>query len=153
MSLFHVHKPGQAKLSRMVTLLSGLFLVAWGGRSLLRALPTFWPSLGDSINQTWGGATDKDAWHVNVVLFNEKLSVAFLVAAILVVGLSLWWWRFLNKERWAETLIDMANARGGDDNCTVVVAFVVDGDDVSWEDDADSFAEPVPGGAAFNAGI
>lgn len=52
-----------------------------------------------------------------------------------------------------ETLIDMANARGGDDNCTVVVAFVVDGDDVSWEDDADSFAEPVPGGAAFNAGI
>lgn len=91
----------------MITLLSGLFLVAWGSRSLLRALPTPWPWFGDSVNQVWGGAADKDAWRVNAVLFDEKLSVAFLVAAVLFVGLSLWWWRFLNKERWAETLIDM----------------------------------------------
>ena len=38
------------------------------------------------------------------------------------------------------------------DNCTVVVAYVVDADDVAWDDDAEAFKEPVPGGAAFNAG-
>ena len=52
-----------------------------------------------------------------------------------------------------EILIDLANSRGGDDNCTVVVTFVADADDVAWEDDVDAFAEPVPGGAAFNAGM
>jgi serine/threonine protein phosphatase PrpC len=52
-----------------------------------------------------------------------------------------------------ETLIDMANSRGGDDNCTVVVAYVVDAEDVSWDADDDAFKEPVPGGAAYNAGM
>jgi len=53
-----------------------------------------------------------------------------------------------------ETLIEMANARGGDDNCTVVVAYVVDAEDVAWEDDSEIFKEPpIPGGAAFNAGL
>ena len=51
-----------------------------------------------------------------------------------------------------ETLIDLANSRGGDDNITVVVAYVVDADDVVWDDDAEAFKETVPGGAAFNAG-
>lgn len=52
-----------------------------------------------------------------------------------------------------ETLIEMANSRGGDDNCTVVVAYVVDAEDVAWEDDSAAFNEPpVPGGAAYNAG-
>ena len=53
-----------------------------------------------------------------------------------------------------EALIEMANSRGGDDNITVVVAYVVDAEDVAWEDDSDAFKEPpVPGGAAFNAGV
>jgi len=51
-----------------------------------------------------------------------------------------------------EILIDMANSRGGDDNCTVIVAYVVDADDVAWQDDAEFFKETVPGGAALNAG-
>ena len=51
-----------------------------------------------------------------------------------------------------EILIDMANSRGGDDNCTVVVAYVVDVDDVSWQDDAATFQDATTGGAAFNAG-
>lgn len=50
-----------------------------------------------------------------------------------------------------EILIDLANSRGGDDNSTVVIAFVVDGEDVSWQDDAELFKETIPGGAAFNA--
>jgi protein phosphatase len=52
-----------------------------------------------------------------------------------------------------EILIDLANSRGGDDNCTVIVAYVVDGDDVAWDDDAEMFKEAIPGGAAFNAVI
>lgn len=52
-----------------------------------------------------------------------------------------------------EILIDLANSRGGDDNCTVVLGFVADAEDVAWEDDAETFKEPVPGGAAYNAGI
>jgi protein phosphatase len=42
-----------------------------------------------------------------------------------------------------EVLIDMANSRGGDDNITVVAATVVRPEDVSWDDDADAFADPV----------
>ncbi len=52
-----------------------------------------------------------------------------------------------------EILIDLANSRGGDDNCTVVVTFVAEAEDVAWEKDDGAFAEPVPGGAAFNAGM
>jgi PPM family protein phosphatase len=52
-----------------------------------------------------------------------------------------------------EILIDMANARGGDDNCTVVVGYIVDADDVTWGDDAETFQEAIPGGAAHNAGL
>ena len=110
MSFFAVHKPGQARLSRMVTLLSGLFLIVWGCRSLMRALsdPSIWGKGGLAINQ-WlvGEAADADAWRVNAVLFDEKLSVAFLIGAVLMVTLCVWWWRFLNREKWADLLIDM----------------------------------------------
>jgi len=50
-----------------------------------------------------------------------------------------------------EILIDLANARGGDDNITVVLAYIADGDEVRWEDGAVN-EPPIPGGAAFNAG-
>jgi preprotein translocase SecE subunit len=106
-SLFRPYKPGQAKLSRTIALLSGLFLIFWGARSLMRAIPTFWPSAGDSLNQLMEGASDREAWRVNAVLFDEKLSPAFLAAALIIVLGSFWWWRFLNRERWADLLIDM----------------------------------------------
>lgn len=51
-----------------------------------------------------------------------------------------------------EVLIDLANQRGGDDNITVVLAYIADGDEVTWDDGADA-QEPIPGGAAFNAGV
>jgi protein phosphatase len=50
-----------------------------------------------------------------------------------------------------EILIDLANSRGGDDNCTVLVAYVVDGEDVAWQDDAEYFKDATNGGAAHNA--
>jgi serine/threonine protein phosphatase PrpC len=50
-----------------------------------------------------------------------------------------------------EILIDLANSRGGDDNCTVLVAYVVDGEDVAWQDDAEYFKDSTNGGAAHNA--
>lgn len=50
-----------------------------------------------------------------------------------------------------EVLIDLANQRGGDDNITVVLAYVADGDEVAWDDGA-AAVPPTPGGAAFNAG-
>jgi protein phosphatase len=51
-----------------------------------------------------------------------------------------------------EILIDLANQRGGDDNITVVLAYVADADEVAWDDGA-APQEAVPGGAAFNAGM
>lgn len=107
MSLFKVYKPGQARLSRSITLFSGLFLIAWGCRSLMRAIPAVWPDGGSSINTLFLGASDRDGWRANIVILNEKLSPALLIAAVLLVLLSLWWWRFLNKEKWADLLIDM----------------------------------------------
>jgi PPM family protein phosphatase len=50
-----------------------------------------------------------------------------------------------------EVLIDLANQRGGDDNITVVLAYVADGEEVTWADGSEG-KEPIPGGAAFNAG-
>jgi preprotein translocase SecE subunit len=106
-SILKAYKPGQAKLSRTIALLSGLFLIVWAGRSLLRTIPSFWPAGGDALNQTWYRAPEAEAWRVNAVVVNEKLSPASLIAAVVVLSLSLWWWRFVNKERWADLLIDM----------------------------------------------
>jgi len=91
----------------MVTLLSGLFLIAWACRSLMRTIPTLWPDGGSSWNQMLMGASEKDAWRANIVVLDEKFSPAFTIAAVLLLAASFWWWRFLNKERWAELLIDM----------------------------------------------
>jgi preprotein translocase SecE subunit len=108
-SFFATYKPGQARLSRTIALLSGLFLVAWGARSLMRTLsdPAIWPSGGLSWNQFGflGGALEKDAWRVMVL--EEKLSPAFTIAAVLMICAGLWFWRFINRERWAEVLIEM----------------------------------------------
>jgi preprotein translocase SecE subunit len=85
----------------MITLLSGFFLIAWGCRSLMQAVPTFWPDGGSPLPVEWLPT------RVNLVVIDENFSPAFLAAAVLLLGLSFWWWRFLNRERWAELLIDM----------------------------------------------
>jgi len=110
LSLFKTHKPGQARLSRMITLLSGLFLVAWGCRSLAQTLAS--PKLaggkfGLPINVAYMGAPEKDGWRVSWVVVDENMSVAFLIGAVLLLALGFWWWRFVNRERWADLLIDM----------------------------------------------
>jgi preprotein translocase SecE subunit len=109
LSFFAAYKPGQARLSRTIALLSGLFLVAWGARSLMRTLsdPAIWPAGGLSWNQFafLGGALEKDAWRVMVL--DEKFSPALTIAAVLMICASLWFWRFVNRERWAEVLIEM----------------------------------------------
>jgi len=109
LSLFHTHKSGQARLSRLVTLLSGLFLVAWGSRSLLQTIgdPTVWNWGSKSWNQILSDAAEKDAWRVDAVFFESKFSPAFTIAAVVLAGMSFFWWTFLNKERWADLLIDM----------------------------------------------
>lgn len=109
MSLFKSYKPGQAKLSRMITLLSGWFLIVWGCRSLMRAVgdPAIWSKGALAWNEIFGGAADKDAWRIDAVVIEEKFSPAFTIAALLLVGLAFWWWRFLNREKWAELLIEM----------------------------------------------
>ena len=109
MSFLHVHKPGQARLSRLITLLCGLFMIAWGCRSLLRTIgdPSIWPQGSLALNQgLLGQATDKEAWRLNPIL-NEVISPALVIAAVLFAVLAIAWWRFLNRERWADLLIDM----------------------------------------------
>jgi preprotein translocase SecE subunit len=111
LSLFQAYKPGQARLSRMITLLSGLFLISWGCRSLIEFLsdPSHWAKGPLAINQwpSFGGAGEQDAWRVDLVVYASKLSLPFVIGALLLVGAAVWYWRFLNKERWAELLIDM----------------------------------------------
>jgi preprotein translocase SecE subunit len=95
----------------MITFLSGLFLIVWGCRSLMRAVgdPAIWRDGSKAWNEfSWlGGAAEKDAWRVDLVVIAEKVSPAFTFSAILLIGLSLFWWRFLNREKWADLLIDM----------------------------------------------
>lgn len=94
----------------MITLLSGLFLVAWGCRSLVRTLASpsvFGGKWGLPINQAFMGAPEKDGWRAEWLVVDENLSVAFAIGAVLLLVVGLWWWRFINRERWAELLIDM----------------------------------------------
>jgi preprotein translocase SecE subunit len=93
----------------MITFLSGEFLIVWGCRSLMRAVgdPAIWSKGALAWNQIFGGASEKDAWTIDIVVLQEKFSPAFTFAALLLVGLTLFWWRFLNREKWADLLIDM----------------------------------------------
>jgi len=95
----------------MITLLSGLFLIVWGCRSLMQALgsPAIWGNGSKAWNEfsTFGGASEKDAWRIDLVVLNENFSPAFTIASLLLVGLVFFWWRFLNREKWADLLIDM----------------------------------------------
>jgi preprotein translocase SecE subunit len=93
----------------MITLLSGLFLIVWGCRSLMRAVgdPAIWSKGALAWNQIFGGAPEKDAWRIDIVVLEEKFSPAMTFAALLLIGLAFFWWRFLNREKWADLLIDM----------------------------------------------
>lgn len=108
MSFLRVHKPGQARLSRLITLLCGLFLIAWGCRSLMLTIgdPGIWPKGSLAWNQIFGGALEKDAWRLNPFL-DARFSPAFTISVLLLLGLAIAWWRFLNREKWADLLIDM----------------------------------------------
>jgi preprotein translocase SecE subunit len=103
------YKPGQAKTSRTLVLLTGLFLIGWGGVSLLLTLPQVWPELGRAWNEfKWaGGALPKDAWRIDLVLVETQLGPSLTIAVAVAAVAGLWWWKFLNRPKWADLLIEM----------------------------------------------
>ncbi len=102
------YKPGQAKSSRTLVLLSGLFLAVWGCVSLAFALSRF-----EKLQSAWneegllGHALPDAAWRLDLGLFETKISPAFTIAAVVCVGVCFWWWRFLHRPRSADLLIEM----------------------------------------------
>jgi preprotein translocase SecE subunit len=105
--VFEVHKPGQAKLSRTVTFLGGLFLIAWACRSALLELPFLWSRLGESWNEILLDASPRDAWRADLVLLETNFSPAMTLAVVLLVVASLWWFWLINRPRIADHLVDM----------------------------------------------
>ncbi|MCE9636163.1 MAG: preprotein translocase subunit SecE [Planctomycetes bacterium] len=105
--MFKVHKPGQAKLTRTITFLAGLFLVVWGCRSALIELPSFWRRLGDSWNEILLDAKPTEAWTADLVLIESKFSPALTMAAVLLVLATLWVFWILNRPKVADSLVDM----------------------------------------------
>ena len=105
--MFQVHKPGQAKLSRTVTFLACLFLVAWGCRSLLYELPSISPRLADGWNEILMGARPEEAWRVDLVLVESNFSPALTAALLALAGTSLWLFWLLNRPRIADQLVEM----------------------------------------------
>lgn len=105
--MFKVHKPGQAKLSRMVTLLSGLFLILWGSRSLVETLPRLHDTLGRAWNEILSGAAPSDAWQADLVIAVYKFSPALTIGLVFLVaaGLAFHWW--VNRPSIADRLIEM----------------------------------------------
>lgn len=101
------YKPGQAKTSRTLVLLTGLFLIAWGAVSLLLALPQFWPSLGQAWNELTMGARPADGWVLDLVVVETRLGPALTIAVVVAALSGLWWWRFLSRPKWADLLIEM----------------------------------------------
>lgn len=103
------YKPGQAKTSRTLVLLTGLFLIGWGAISLLLTLPQIWSGFGLAWNQSKfaGGAAAKDAWFIDLVLVETKLGPALTIAVVAAALAALWWWKFLSRPKWADLLIEM----------------------------------------------
>lgn len=103
------YKAGQAKTSRTLVLFTGLFLVAWGCISLVLALPRLWSGLGRAWNEfAWaGGALPANAWKLDLVVVETPFGPALTIAVVVALVTSLWWWRFLNRPRWADLLIEM----------------------------------------------
>ncbi len=87
-------------------MLCGVILAVWGAKSLVLALNRI-SYLAQSLNVLWLGASPDDKWRVDLVLFTSNVSLALVISAGVLVGLLLWWYRFLNREKWADLLIDM----------------------------------------------
>ena len=108
-TLFQAYRPGQGKMSRTLILWTGFLLLAWGCRSLMLALPEFFPRMGQGLNefQAFGGALPQEAWSVDLVFFATKVSSALAIAVVVLLAGSLWWWRFMNRPKWADLVIEM----------------------------------------------
>jgi len=106
-SVFQVHKPGKAKLTRMVTLLGGLFILVWGCRSLLYELPSFWRTLGAAWNELLMDAKPESAWKVDLVLFETNFSPALTLSALVLIVGGLLWFGLVNRAKIADPLVDM----------------------------------------------
>jgi len=104
---FEAYKPGQAKTSRSLVLMTGWFLAAWGSTSLMLSLPQLSSSLGRAWNEILGEALPKDAWQLDLVLYKTSFGPAFTISIVVLAIVALWWWRFLNKPKWADLLIEM----------------------------------------------
>lgn len=107
MSTFSVYKPGQAKPSRTGTFLIGLFLILWGCAAMMLHLPRLWAELGDPFNVLFMEALPDEGWTVDLVFFVANVGPALAISAVVALGGSLWWWKFLNTPKWADLLIDM----------------------------------------------
>ena len=95
-------------MSRMVTFLSGAFLIVWAGKALNETLPLFWGDLGKSFNLLMDETIPFEmGWKLDLVVMVTPLSVAFGLATLLMLGGLFWWHRFLNKPRWGDMLIEM----------------------------------------------
>jgi preprotein translocase SecE subunit len=105
--VFTVHKPGQAKASRMVTLLAGLFLILWATRSLVETLPRIHDTLGRAWNEILSGAAPSDATQLDLVIAVYKFSPGLTIGLVFLVlaSLAFYWW--VNRPSIADRLIDM----------------------------------------------
>lgn len=114
--MFQVHKPGQAKLSRTVTFLGGLLLIAWGCRSLLYELRSFSTAGANGVaqhpmdlawNEILGGASKGAAWRADLIVVESSFSPALTAAVVVLIAASAWWFWLLNRPRIADHLVEM----------------------------------------------
>lgn len=110
--MFHVHKPGQARLSRTIALLGGLFLAAWGCKALLLELSSYQTAdrarpLDRSWNEILSGAGPDARWTVDLVILQSNFSPALTIAAVMFLVCGAWWYWLINRPRVGDQLIDM----------------------------------------------
>ncbi len=103
------YRAGQAKTSRTLVLLTGMFLIVWGSISLLLSLPQLTSELGWAWNEfnMFGGALPDHAWMIDLVIVETKLGPALTIAVLVAAVGSFSWWRFLSRPKWADLLIEM----------------------------------------------
>ncbi len=104
---FESYKPDQGKTSRTLVMLSGAVLLIWGSAALTLALKRAHALLERGLDETFEWAQPGEGYRLDVLLFETPLNPAFLISLLILVIGGLWWWRFLNRPKWADLLIEM----------------------------------------------
>ena len=90
-----IHKKDEARLTRVLSYCAILIFVIWGGREFGRWLVGFKP-----LTKLLGPES------LVLPYYGMPLRLGVLIGIVLTIGIGLWLWRYMNRPRTADMLIE-----------------------------------------------